>query len=279
MVVATILALASAGLHAGWNLLLKTAPSADRDLTSWGLFAVGGVLAAPVAVALGGPGRAAIPWLALSGLIHIVYVTFLVAAYRHGDFSLAYPLARGGGAVVAAVAGVAFLGDHLGVASWAAIAVVAAGLASLTGRGVHLPTVRDALVTAAAIGAYTTVDAHGSRVSVDSLAYGLSAVATAGATVSIGFLVRGRGPALVRAWPEQRLRWLVAGLCTAVAYSLVLVAVRNASVGYVAMLRESSVVLGALAGWLLLKEPLGARRLVSSAVVVAGLLGLIVTTI
>jgi drug/metabolite transporter (DMT)-like permease len=279
MGLATVLALASAGLHAAWNLLLKTAPDADRDLTSWGLFAVGGTLAAPVALALGGPGIRAVPWLALSGLIHVVFVTFLVAAYRHGDFSLAYPLARGGGAVVAAFAGVAFLGDHLSTASWVAIAVVALGLASLTGRGVHLPTVRDALVTALAIGAYTAVDAHGSRVSTDGLAYGLSSVATAGAVVSVAFLVRGRGPALVRAWPEQRGRWLVAGLCTAVAYSLVLVAVRHASVGYVAMLRESSVVLGALAGWLLLEEPLGARRLVSSVVVVAGLLGLVATTL
>ena len=60
---------------------------------------------------------------------------------------------------------------------------------------------------------------------------------------------------------------------------MVLLAMRHASVGYVAMLRESSVVLGALIGWLVLREPLGGRRLVSSAVVVVGLLALIVTTV
>jgi drug/metabolite transporter (DMT)-like permease len=60
-----------------------------------------------------------------------------------------------------------------------------------------------------------------------------------------------------------------------VAYTLVLVAVRSAPVGYVTMLRESSIVIGALAGWLLLKEQLGRSRVVSSAVVASGLVLLI----
>ena len=63
------------------------------------------------------------------------------------------------------------------------------------------------------------------------------------------------------------------------AISLVVVALRYAPVGYVAMLRESSVVLGAAAGWLILKEPLGGKRLVSSTVILVGLLGLVATTI
>ena len=44
--------------------------------------------------------------------------------------------------------------------------------------------------------------------------------------------------------------------------------------GYVATLRESSVVLGAAMGWLLLHEPLGGRRLVSSVIVACGLAAL-----
>jgi drug/metabolite transporter (DMT)-like permease len=74
-------------------------------------------------------------------------------------------------------------------------------------------------------------------------------------------------------WP----RHLVSGICLATAYSIVLVAVRYASVGYVATLRESSVVLGAALGWLLLKERLGGRRLVSAVVVTAGLIALVIS--
>ena len=87
------------------------------------------------------------------------------------------------------------------------------------------------------------------------------------------------GPAFAAAWPVNRARWAAAGACTAAAYAMVLVAVRHAPVGYVAILRESSVVLGALLGWLWLKEELGGRRLVSSLVILAGMLGLIAATL
>ena len=59
---------------------------------------------------------------------------------------------------------------------------------------------------------------------------------------------------------------------------MVMIAVRLAPVGYVTMLRESSVLLGALAGWLLLKEGMAAKRLVSAGVILTGLVLLVITT-
>jgi drug/metabolite transporter (DMT)-like permease len=80
---------------------------------------------------------------------------------------------------------------------------------------------------------------------------------------------------MVAAWPHAGRRWVLGGAATAAAYAMVLVAVRHAPVGYVAVLRESSVVVGALAGWLWLHEPLGRRRLASSVLMLAGLVGLV----
>ncbi len=60
-----------------------------------------------------------------------------------------------------------------------------------------------------------------------------------------------------------------------VTYGLVLVAVQHATVGYVTALRESSVVLAALAGWKLLGEGDHRRRLTSAGIVLAGLLVLV----
>lgn len=70
-------------------------------------------------------------------------------------------------------------------------------------------------------------------------------------------------------------RNLAGGLGTTVAYTMVLVAVRHAPVGYVTMLRESSVVIGALLGWLVLHEDLGSRRLARSVVILTGLVLLV----
>ncbi len=40
-------------------------------------------------------------WAAITGIVHVPYIVALASAYDRGDFSLAYPVARGGGALLA----------------------------------------------------------------------------------------------------------------------------------------------------------------------------------
>jgi drug/metabolite transporter (DMT)-like permease len=273
MVAATLLALGSAALHASWNLLIKT--SSDRLIAAWGFYLVGGALFLPFLPLVGFPGADTLLFLAASSVVHVVYVVALTRAYHHADFSFAYPLARGGGALVAAAGGVAFLADSLSGLAWLAIAIVIGGLASLVRPQVGRVALLWAGVTAAMIGTYTTLDAAGARRS-SGLGYGIAIVLGAGAVLSIVLVASGSaarvGPALRAEWP----RYLLGGVCSTLAYSLVLAGARLAPVGYVAALRESSVVLGAAAGWLFLHERLGRARLASAAVVTTGLVLLIV---
>jgi drug/metabolite transporter (DMT)-like permease len=274
MLEATLLALGSAALHATWNLLVKT--SDERFLTAWGQFLVGGVLLLPVLGFTGLPDSDTIPFLAASSVVHVVYVCALVRAYHHADFSFAYPLARGGGALLAAIGGVAFLSDELSSLSWLAIAIVFIGLLSLVRPSVGLVAIGWALLTALTIGVYTTLDAAGARRPDRGFVYGIVLVISAAIAISVLGVALGRGRALVHYLrTTQRRRIVAGGLASVLAYSMVLAAVRLAPVGYVASLRESSVVLGAAAGWLLLHERLGRARVLSSAVVAAGLILLI----
>lgn len=274
MLAATLLAVGSAVVHAAWNLLIKT--SDDRELAGWGVFAAGGLLGALALLVVGGPGWVALPYLVGTGLVHIAYAEALVAAYQHGDFSSAYPLARGGGAVLAALGAVVLLDDRLPVAAWFAIGVAAAGLLLLS-RGSSAAATRFALLTSACIATYTLLDAAGSRAGDSGLAYGLASCTISGFTITVVNLLRparrARLPELVAGWR----RHLVGGAATLVAYSMVIVAVRQAPVGYVTMLRESSVVIGPLLGWLVLHEPLGTQRLRAGGVVLTGLVLLVAT--
>lgn len=272
MTEATLLALGSAALHATWNLLIKT--SGERFLAAWGQFLVGGLLFVPVLVVIGPPGTAVLPFLVASSCVHVVYVAALVRAYDHGDFSFAYPLARGGGALLAAIGGVLFLSDALSGAEWIAILVVAAGLGSLVRPGVSSVALAWAALTALTIGTYTTIDIEGARRSA-GFSYGISLILGAGVAITVAGVVVGRGPAFVRSLPGSWRRYVLGGGLTTVAYSMVLAAGRLAPAGYVASLRELSVVLGALGGWLLLHERLGRHRVYSSAAVVAGLVMLV----
>ena len=272
MLEATLLALGSAALHAAWNLLIKT--SDERFLAAWGQFLVGGLLFLPVLFVVGPPGMEVLPLIVASSLVHVVYISALVRAYHHGDFSFAYPLARGGGALLAAIGGVLFLSDQLSTGEWVAIAIVVIGLLSLVRPGVSTIALAWAALTALTIGVYTTLDIDGARRST-GIGYGITLVFAIAITVSVAGVSIGRGHAFVASIPGSWRRYLIGGILSTVAYCMVLVAGRLAPVGYVAALRESSVVLGALGGWLLLHERMGRARVISAAIVATGL-GLLV---
>ena len=59
-----------------------------------------------------------------------------------------------------------------------------------------------------------------------------------------------------------------------IGYLLILVALRLTEVSYVATLRELSVVLAAIVGWRLLKEPVGGQRVAAAMLAAAGLITL-----
>jgi multidrug transporter EmrE-like cation transporter len=272
MLLATVLALTAAVLHAGWNLAVKV--RGDRLAFLCVQFVIGGAVGVVLLAALGDLSSVAWRWAFLSAAIHIPYLLLLALAYRQGDFSLVYPLARGGGALLAALGGVLLLSDHLTPLSWLAVAVVAAGLASLAAPAARSAAVTTALTLATVIGLYTLADARGARSSA-SPAYGLATFAAGALGAALVLTATKRVPVALRLVRTSPGVCFAAAIASVAAYAFVLAAVRHAPVGYVACLRESSVVLAAFAGWQLLREPLGARRVVSSLVVLGGLVLLI----
>ena len=270
---ATFMALAAACLHAGWNLAVKR--NTDSGLALWGqffiaMFIAGGVLIG-WRISFDGPSFAW-QYTLLSGITHLPYSMLLVRAYNTGDFSVSYPIARGGGAVGAAVLGVVLLDDVLSPLTVAGIVTAAVGFFLLS-RG-SLRQMRFALATAVIIGIYTAIDATGVRESADPAAYALSIFVTTGMTVSAWTFITRRKEALV----ALRMQWKQFGFAaigTLGSYCLVLLAMRRAPVGYVAVLRESSVLIAAFAGWKLLGEVDHRRRIGGAAVVLVGLVALV----
>jgi len=274
VLLATLLALGAAVLHAGWNYAIKT--SGDRWLALWGQMTTAAVVGLPLALWStfdGSLNAAAWGWAALSGLIHTVYIARLARTYDIADFSVTYPIARGGGALVAAIGGVVLLGDNLSFATGLGIVIVVIGLALIAGH-VDSTHARSALFVALMIGAYTVVDSRGSRGSGSSV-YALSIFIPTSLGVTTHGLVRGRGREMLASVRTTWRTYLVTGLASAVTYWMVLIAVKRAPVGYVTALRESSVVLATFIGWRYLKESSGRRRIIASFIVLAGLVTLV----
>lgn len=265
MLLATGLALFAAVLHAGWNLAVKR--SEDRFVTTWAMFCWGAIACVPVLFVTGLPGWQVTPYLLGSAFVHGFYAWLLTKAYDLGDFSVAYPIARGGGAMLAAIGGIVLLDDDMSALSIAGGCIAIAGLLSLARLRSSGPALLAALATAVTIGAYTLFDSTGAR-HADGAGYGLTITIASAFSVAVPAILMRRTSKLLPAMQSRSVA--LGGIASAAAYTAVLIAVRHAPVGYVACLRESSVVLGALGGWLLLKEPMARGRIVSAVVVACG---------
>src|SRR6185503_16203901 len=78
-----LLVLCGALLHASWNALIKS--GRDQQLDTALIHSLGCGIGVVLVVAVGFPRAEALPWLAVSLVIHIGYYITLVGAYRHGD--------------------------------------------------------------------------------------------------------------------------------------------------------------------------------------------------
>lgn len=264
---AFLLVLASAVLHASWNLLIKA--SGDRLVTAAGQVVLGAVAFSPVLLVTGVP-WGALHWVALSAIIHLLYGLSLVAAYERGDLSAVYPIARGTAPALVTIGAVVLLGDRVGLAGVVAVVLIVGGIV-----GIGLTGARHgmgwAIITGLFITTYTLVDGHAVRGLESAVGY-TAMLAIGNAAVYLATVLGIRGvQGVVRGVRTEWWKQLLGGSASVLAYMLVLAAARLAPLGLVSAVRETSVIIGALAGWLILREPLGGRRLLAAASIAVGL--------
>jgi drug/metabolite transporter (DMT)-like permease len=130
---AIALILVAAIAHASWNLFSKQASVTGAVSFIWLMSAAGTALYAPViviAVIVARPHLTALSWvfMAGTGVLQAAYFLFLQSGYRLGDLSLVYPIGRGTGALLAALAGIVILGERPGAVAIAGIACIVAGI-------------------------------------------------------------------------------------------------------------------------------------------------------
>ncbi len=268
-----LLVLLAAALHAGWNALVKSGQ--DRVLTMAlviGSGAAASGLALPF-VAL--PARESWVFLLLSTLIHVGYFFFLLQAYRVGDLSHVYPVARGTAPLLVALGAALFAGEALSAAQLGGLLLVSLALGSLAfePRGVGRRDLRPFLFglgTAAFIGAYTVTDGMGVRLAGGPLSFILWHFFLDGIPLTLYALIARRG----QIGPYLRAHWkpgLAGGAMCALAYGVVIWALNLGPMATVSALRETSVIFAAVIGSLALRESFGLRRLTVAALVAAGL--------
>lgn len=276
--IALVLVMVGAFTHAGWNVAAKRSSSSGPPFI-WLAGLVSLIAVAPFAVPqlVDTHHRADVLLLGggVSGLIHAGYFLLLQQAYRLGDVSLVYPLARGTGPLLTMIGSIIVFAERPSPLSLVGALIVIAGVAVIgfTGtRGVHFEPAAAGfgLATGVAIACYTMWDSFSvTRLDISPLVQ--NGISTLVQALVITPLVLRRPAAVKRTATQHFWPMIIVGIGSPLAYISVMYAMRLAPTSLVAPGREASVVLVGLAGWLFLREPNPRPRLIGAAVVLIGI--------
>jgi uncharacterized membrane protein len=275
----------SAVLHVAWNVRLKTAGDPLRAATVGMLAACAGIVPAGLA-AWWLAGRPALPQEGLllgvtSGVVEAAYFVLLSAAYRRGDLSVVYPIARGTAPLLAVALGVGLLGERLGLAGSLGVVLLLIGFLvlqrpwrALRGHEGLDPSIVFALATGVTIATYSALDRVGTRL-IEPLTYAAILWLTTSFALVLWVTVVAGGEIFAGGRDEVR-RSAVGGWLTLGAYVLILTALSVAPLSGVAPLRESTTVFAAAWGSVRMGEAADRgetiRRIGASVAIVAGAL-------
>ncbi len=327
---ALLLVLLAAVLHAGWNYLAKSAQDTNAFLwwaLLFGAVGYGAYIFATAPVYL--PREV---WLlyALSISAEVGYLITLVRGYASGDLSLVYPLARGSAPILVPLWSALFLGERLPAAGYVGVGLMVVGIFIVSRQpgltpdapsrspafrkaerddtssiphspSSPFPSVRDsrspdilqsgegeggrrgvgvrnvAVFWALASGFFVSVYSVLDKVIVNSvppLVYNFWVYAGIAVAWAPFVWLKDRRT-VARNFAELRenfMRVAVGSMMTVGAYVVVLVALTMTSASYVVAGRGTSVIIGALLGWLALHEGFGRLRVLGATLMVAGLM-------
>ncbi len=265
----TLLVLAAALFHALWNALVKKDGSPLVSIAgialSCGFFAL---LFLPF---VGWLESNLWPWVLTSISLHTIYMILLSQAYRYGDFSLAYPIARGAAAALVVLVSLVFLNEKFEISQLIAIGGILLGIFLFVLQKIE-QIISDkrslfyALLTACLIATYTLVDGIGTRQAKQPLNY-ISWMIFLQTFPIFSYMLYHHGMAGINRLKKSIWTVLGGGFMAFSAYAIVLWAMTKAPIALVATLRETSIIIAALIGMFWLKESGGWRRIVAAIII------------
>jgi drug/metabolite transporter (DMT)-like permease len=253
-------ALASAFLHAAWNAAVKATPRPAEAMA--GQMIMAAVISVPILLWTGLPDVAALKWVALSSTINAFAVATMLRAYDAAGYGVVYPVGRAVSVMIVLPMAALLLGERMGPAAIAGVAMIAASLALLAASargegGVPARGLAWMLASGICIALYVLCDAQGVRASGSALAYGCLASIANGAVMAWRQRHLGNPVQLVASFPAITV---VAGFASMASYLLILWAWDQGPIAPAAALRDTSAIFALLIAVYWLKEPFDRPR-------------------
>ena len=270
----------AAFLHALWNSMVK---SHEDKHVAVAAIVLGHIPASLVIILLlPMPTIESLPYIIASALIHQGYQWFLLTAYRHGDYTRVYPIARGTGPVVVTIVLLLFFGVKLSVYELLGITIISIGILSISTQDRHsffpwiarknARAISFALLTGLFIGGYSIVDGYGARASFSPLSFmGWSFLVNA-LIFPILLKVMDKPDVVKRVFSEAKLLFWFGGTISYIVYAIVVWGFTQAPIPLVSALRETSVIIALLIGTIFLKERFTILKTLSIFIIFLGVI-------
>ena len=218
----------------------------------------------------------AIVCIIVTGLIHAVYFRLLAAGYEKGEISLVYPIARGSGIALTAILAGLFLKETFTFMGVMGVGLISAGILSLSLATKRKVDEKKAVLLGLCVGASIVVYSFVDKIGVGYVnpvlyIWWMFLIAAVSLTP---FLVL-RCPGTLRLEARQSIGYaVIIGVGSSVTYLMILFAFTMGPLGYIVAVREFSVVLGALAGMVFLKERFTFMKLAAICAIVVGIVNI-----
>lgn len=281
---AIVLVLSAAFFHAFWNFLVKKAGGGPVFIWLFASFSV--VFYAPLCAYLLWMKRfrfspAALTFIVVSALLHLMYFLILQQGYKKGDLSLVYPLARGTGPLLSVFAAIVFFGERPGWVAGTGAALIVFSVFYFAG-GLRLFERRETgvswslgygILTGMVIAAYTIWDKQAvSAVLIPPIILDWSSSIVR--MLVLGPYAARRWDAVKRQWKMNKKYILGVAIFNPLSYILVLTALIFTPVSYIAPAREISILFGTVLGTHFLAEGHFKERIVSAGLMILGMIAL-----
>ncbi len=267
-----LLVIFAAILHAVWNGMVKN--FGDKVISVSAIVFGHVPMAIVVMLFLPLPTLESVPYIILSAIIHQGYQYNLISAYKVGDLTKVYPIARGTGPIVATIISIIFLGLLITKFQALSVVLICFGIIILgmfsESSTKNNKAVIYSLATGFFIGMYSLADGHGARISLSPLSFlGWSFVLNA---IIFPFVLKYMGYSNIfsRVMKEAKLIFWIGGTLSYIVYGIVVWSFTKAPIPLVAALRESSIVFSILIGFFFLKERITFIKVLSILVIFVG---------
>ena len=268
-----LLVIFAAFLHAFWNFILKG--SSDKSLTMTSVVLGHLPMSFFCLSFFGFPTYESFHLIISSAVLHFFYQIFLLNAYKHGEFSEVYPIARGLAPLIITIFTSIFLFEKITIFELIGIFCISLSVISY-GTRISLKSrtnfrgFRFAVITGFFIALYSIIDGYGARISQNPFGF-YSTMTILNAIIYLIYTFFFQKSILTKLLANSKKHFWVGGSASFIAYAIVVCACVYLPIAIVSSLRETSIIFALGLSTFFLKEKINLFKILIFVTIITGI--------